>query len=363
MEKVIEASSGFVIQPRLQFKTIKDKLLYQMLMEEANYAASARCEVGQTIIILTNLSKEIGWSRDIIKGSLDRLERMNYIQMETLPQKRGLLITVCHYKEFQSLATYQKEKVKKESKNPQENPQGDPHEEPQENPHEGESENPCGSKEEGMSKNQNPQENPHENTQEKPHEIPHTITAFINSIINSNININKTLKEYITEANVKSMNLTSADDMEIFVDFALRTNALPAGMSKKILISYFECIRLTRQTCTISAALLAKHIEKLSKYSINQLHYALWKHVEQHDDKREQYTLGILRNTKEHEARRGLMILKNKKGVIANGNDEQLATAVGAEQSSTRAEAERLEELARKKGLAGGTIRDVNVDY
>ncbi|MFL0365345.1 hypothetical protein ACH0BF_20265 [Pseudobacillus sp. 179-B 2D1 NHS] len=360
MEKVIEASSGFVIQPRLQFKNIKDKLLYQMLMEEANYTASARCEVGQTIIVLTNLSKEIGWSRDVIKGALDRLKKMNYIEMETLPQKRGLLVTVCHYKDFQSLATYQKEKAKKEEKNPQENPQGNPHEEPQENPHEKEAENPCGSKEEGMSENQNPQENPHEEPQEKPHEIPHTITAFINSISN----INKTLKEYIAEANVKSMNLTSADDMEIFVDFALRTNALPAGTSKKILISYFECIRLTRSTCNISAKLLSNFIEKLNKYSVNQIHYALWKHVIDHDDKKEAYTLGILRNVKEPEARRGLMILKNKKGAVdSNAITQPYLAAVGETQSSTSAEAQRLEELARQKGLAGGTIRDVDVDY
>ncbi|MGM7634201.1 hypothetical protein [Bacillus sp. Hm123] len=358
MEKAIQASSGFVIQPRLQFKSLKDKMLYQMLIEEANYTASARCEVGQTIIVLTNLAKETGWSRDVIKGALDRLKTLGYIQMETLPQKRGVLITICHYKEFQSLGTYQKEKAKKESKNPQENPHEEPHEETQENPHEEEAANPCESKEEDMSKNQNPQENPHENSQEKPHEIPHTITAFINSISN----INKTLKEYIAEANVKSMNLTSVDDIEIFVDFALRTNALPEGTSKKILVAYYDCIRLTRQTCNISANILVKNIEKMSKYSVNQIHYALWKHVEQHDDKREQYTLGILRNTKEHEARRGLMILKNKKGAVPNAIDGQLATAVGAEQSSTSAEAERLEQIAREKGLLG-EIRDTEFDF
>ncbi|MGG3890073.1 hypothetical protein [Metabacillus fastidiosus] len=299
MDNPIQAS-GFVIQPRLQFKNIKDKMIYQLLLEEANYAASSRCDIGQTIITLTNLAKEIGWSRDIVKGSLERLEAANYIETKTLPQKRGIQVTIHQYKELQNLTFYQKER-----KNPQENPQEVPHEESHENPQENESCIPCESKEEDRLENQNPQENPHE--------IPHTITAFITSV-NNNININKTLKEYLASANVKNMNLSSTDEIEIFVDFATQLNVLPANVSKKILISYFDCIRLTRQTCTISANILSKFIEKISRYSIDQIHFALWKHVEQHDDKKEQYTLGILRNTDIHEAKRGLMKLKNKTG-------------------------------------------------
>ncbi|MED4461828.1 hypothetical protein [Metabacillus fastidiosus] len=307
MENIIQAS-GFVIQPRLQFKNIKDKMIYQLLLEEANYAASSRCEIGQTIITLTNLAKEIGWSRDIVKGSLDRLEAANYIETKTLPQKRGIQVTIHQYKELQNLSFYQKER-----KNPQENPHEVPHEESHENPQENESCIPCESKEEDGLGNKNPQENPHEDTQQNPQEIPHTITAFITSV-NNNININKTLKEYLASANVKNMNLSSTDDIEIFVDFATQLNALPANVSKKIVFSYFDCIRLTRQTCTISANILVNFIEKLSKYSVDQIHFALWKRVEQHDDKKEQYTLGILRNTDIHEAKRGLMKLKNKTG-------------------------------------------------
>lgn len=299
-EKSIQAS-GFVIQPRLKFQNLRDKMIYQFLIEDVNYIPSERCKTGQTIITLSDLSKEIGWSRDIIRGCLDRLEKLNYITAKTLPQKRGMLITVRHYKDFQSLATY-KDRDKKEAKIPQENPQ----EEPQENPHEDETQTPCGSKEEDMSKNTNPQEK----SQEKSHENPHTITAFINSINN----INKTLKEYITEAPVKNKNLTTTEDTEIFVDFASRTNAIPSGVNHKLLVSYFDCIRLTRQTCTISASILVNFIEKLQKYSANQINYAIWNHIENHDDKKEQYTLGILRNTKEPEARRGLMKLKNSRG-------------------------------------------------
>jgi hypothetical protein len=40
---------------------------------------------------------------------------------------------------------------------------------------------------------------------------------------------------------------------------------------------------------------------------------------EKHDDKKEEYTLGIMRNTIEHEANRGLLILKNKSQALTEG--------------------------------------------
>jgi hypothetical protein len=307
MENEIQAS-GFVIQPRLQFRNRRDKMIYQLIMEEANYITSDRCEVGQTIVVLTKLSKELGWTRDLVKGSLDRLQKDGYINLKTQHQKKGILVTICNYRELQSLKHY---KAIEEAKNPHENPQ----EVPQEKPHEDDSSNAWESKGESMTQNGIP----HENPQGDPHEIPHTITAFINSINN----INKTLKEYIVDAPVKNKNLSSTEEIKTFVDFASQTNALPQGMNLKILVSYFDCIRLTRSTCTISANILVKFIEKIHKYSANQIHYAMWKHVEQHDDKKESYTLGILRNTNEHEARRGLMKLKNKGG----GTIEKLPTS------------------------------------
>ncbi|OCA85251.1 hypothetical protein [Pseudobacillus wudalianchiensis] len=350
MDNRIQAS-GFVIQPRLQFKNVKDKMLYQLFNDLANYEDSINCRRGQLITSSLSLSSETGWSRAEIRSSIKRLEDGGYIRSKPFKKNKGLLITVLNYDNFQKLEGYNKKS------NQQKNQQGDQHKNQCKNQQE-KTEKPCGSREERDLKSINDQQKNQQSDQLKNQQKNHTITAFINSITN----INKTLKEYIDEANVKNMNLTSINDIEIFVDFALQTNALPEGTSKKILVAYFDCIRLNRQTCNISAALLTKHIEKLNKYSVNQLHYALWKHVEQYDDKREQYTLGILRNTKEHEARRGLMILKNRKGAITNGNDEQLATAVGAEQSSTRAEAERLEQIAREKGLLR-EIRDTEFDF
>ena len=114
-----------------------------------------------------------------------------------------------------------------------------------------------------------------------------------------------------------NQNLSSTEEIETFVD--LQINVLPSGVSKKILINYIDCIRLKRSTCRISASLVTKLLEKFKKYSTDQLNYAMWIHFDKHDDKDEKYTLGILRNTKEPEAKRGLMKLKNGNGGVDIG--------------------------------------------
>lgn len=282
-------------------------MLYQHFMELANYQPSNNCERGQLIVSILKLSEETGWSYGVIRGAIKRLTDSNYIQAEPFKQNKqnkGLLITVLNYDEYQNLGSYSKKINKQDNKhiNKQDNKQED-------------SAIPCDTRsEEALKSEINKQDNKPINKQDYK-----TITAYINSINN----INKTLKEYIAEAPVKNKNLSSTEDIEIFVDFALRTNALPVGISKKILVAYFDCIRLTRQTCTISANILVKFIEKIQKYSINQIHYALWKHIDHHDDKKETYTLGILRNTKEHEARRGLIKLKNKGGALERAAGEE----------------------------------------
>lgn len=305
--------SGFVVQPRLQFKHTRDQMLFQYFLTTASFKETSKLRMGQSIISISDLTRQLGWTRKEIIISLKRLEDAGLINRKARPSNKGILLTIVSYESFQDLKNY---------------------------------------------KNQG-QQNEKEGQQNENKGQLIYITAFINSITN----INKTLKEYIADANVKNMNLKSTEDIEIFVDFALRTNALPADTSKKILIAYFDTIRLTRSTCSISAKLLANFIEKLSKYTVNQIHYGLWKHVQQHDDKRESYTLGILRNTTDPEARRGLIILKNKKGADLHAINPMLPTAVGENTSSTRSEAQRLEELAKAKGLTGGTLRDFEFDF
>ncbi len=340
-------ATGFVVQPRLRFKSLRDQMIYQYLVSKANYKKESSLKLGQTKIVLSDIEREVGWSRKMISTSLRRLNELGYLTYERLTQNRGILIEITMYEELQNLESYSKNKKKKGQRKVQE--------EEQQKAQEEELEKPCDSKVKQLEENGNAQEKGQEEVQEKGQLI--SITAFINSISN----INKTLKEYVAAAPVKNKNLSTTEDIEIFVDFALRTNALPKGVSKKILISYFDCIRLTRQTCTISANILANLTDKMSKYSVDQLHYAMWTHFEKHDDKREKYTFGILRNTDEHEARRGLMKLKNK-GVASYAKSSQYPTAVGETESSTSKETERLEAIARERGLYG-TIRDVNVDF
>ena len=336
-------------------------MIYQFLMSKVTYAEVGNIKVGQTIIKLTELEKETAWSRRMIKFSLDKLTEQNYILQETLTQKRGVLITIVCYEDYQKLDSYKKNKQKNVQEN--EHPMNkqcttDEHEDVQES----EAETPCDSKGEDVPENDDVQgdEQPMNkqctsNVQENEHLI--SITAFITAL--NSINSNITLKQYVNQANVKSMNLTSTDDIQIFVDFALRTNAFPEGTSRKILIAYFDSVRMTRATCNISAKLLANLIEKMGKYSVNQINYALWMHCEKHDDKKEQYTLGILRNTKEPEARRGLMMLKNKNGgvedVAANGTSAPRNDAV---QSKIDAANER------RKRIAGiESNRDIDVPF
>lgn len=174
---------------------------------------------------------------------------------------------------------------------------------------------------------------------------------------NKNDKNDKNVKNDNKEKNT-TKNLKSTEDIESFVD--LKINALPSGVSRKILISYFDCIRMTRRTCMISENVLNNLVDKMSKYNPDQLNYAMWTHFDKHDDKSEKYTLGILRGTDVHEAKRGLMKLKNK-GVATYAKPSEYPTAVGESTSSTSKEVERLEAIAREKGLLG--VRDINLDF
>ena len=316
-------TAGFVIQPRLDFDNLRDKMLYQHFMESANYSESEHCNIGELITSITSLKNNTGWGYGVIRGILRRLEDQGLIKVQTRSQKRGIKITIIDYARLQSLKNYEKinkendkpltkhEQTKNKEKNKEKNPK-----------------RPSTSPVKACHKKTNNKENDKPLTNKKQttnKENRNTITAFITSL--NSINSNITLKDYLASSNAKSMNLSSDDDVKTFVDFALRTNALPSGVSSKVLTAYIDCIRLTRQTCTISANLLANLFERMSRYSVDQLNYALWIHVDQHDDKKEQYTLGILRNTNDPEARRGLIKLKNKNGGVGieidSNNDEK----------------------------------------
>jgi phage gp36-like protein len=105
-------------------------------------------------------------------------------------------------------------------------------------------------------------------------------------------------------------NLCSLEDVESFVESQMASNPLP--VNRKILVKYIDTIRLYRKTARISTNIIKKEWQKWQRFHPDVITYALWVHVEKHDDKPESYTLAIMRNTKEYEAKRGILILKNK---------------------------------------------------
>ncbi|MBU8908542.1 hypothetical protein [Desertibacillus haloalkaliphilus] len=291
-------ASGFVIQPRLHFKQAIDKMLYQYFIDAANYKPSDQCNRGQLITSMKVLSENTGWSYGVIRGIVKRLCSQGYIEQETLSQKRGIRITIVDYDNIQSLENYKK--INKQDNNQtnkeinkQDNKQDDC-EKPVETRGESVSDH-------GANKETNKEINKQDNKQ-----INNTITSFRNIIINSNINI----KEHLKDLPSKVVNIDCDEEVQAFVDFAEQVN--PTGLNPKIVVNYFNTIRMTRTTCKISANILANLLDKFSKYEVDQLHYALLVHALEHDDKRESYTLGILRNTDVHEARRKLIKIKNK---------------------------------------------------
>ncbi|NPC91194.1 hypothetical protein HOO54_02725 [Bacillus sp. WMMC1349] len=161
---------------------------------------------------------------------------------------------------------------------------------------------------------------------------------------------------------LKNTNLSSVEEIEKFTELMIQKEILPVGIKTSILVQYFDCLRLTRTTGKISANVLKNHVEKMSKYNVDQLHYAMWIHVDKYDDRNEKYTLGILRNTDDHEARKGLMKLMNQGGNRKGEQFRKYPKAVGEIESEPCQEAERLEALAREKGLSG-KIRDTYCDF
>lgn len=114
-----------------------------------------------------------------------------------------------------------------------------------------------------------------------------------------------------TKSKRKQENLCSKEDIESFVDRYLAVNDL--GVNRKLLVNYINTLRLTRKTGRISINIIQQLWDKWSKYHPDVVTYAMWTHIDKHDDKREEYTLGIMRQTSEHEARRRLIWMKNKR--------------------------------------------------
>lgn len=65
---------------------------------------------------------------------------------------------------------------------------------------------------------------------------------------------------------------------------------------------YWDAIRETRKTGSVSKSVIYNNMTKWQKYDLTVIEYALKTHVESHKGKKEDYTIGIMRNTSKEEA-------------------------------------------------------------
>lgn len=292
-------TSGFVVLPRLSIKNVRDKLIFCYLIETANW------NTGEAKINVSELEREVGWSRKEISNSLSRLQKGGLIQTETLKGKRGVRVVIARYFEYQNLSNYKKmaqanvemaqAKVQAHAEMGQAS----------------NIENPCPAWDSHTNKSEVEQANGETAQALAQAREEKGQALFNNSIINSNSNSSINNKPNTSLTSEKKQ-LASEADVISFVDENI--DVLPAGTNRKLLIRYCETIRLTRSTCKISQNVLLQVFAKMRKYSRNQINYAIWNHVEKHDDKREKYTLGILRNTSDAEAYRKIMLMLNRGG-------------------------------------------------
>lgn len=123
---------------------------------------------------------------------------------------------------------------------------------------------------------------------------------------------NKKIKEPTSQEKTGKKNLSNDTEVEAFVESQMASNPFDK-VPKKLIIKYINAIRFRRKTKRIAASIIAGLWEEWKKFDQDVVTYALWIHIEKYSkDKDENYTLGIMRNTDIHEARRQLMILKNR---------------------------------------------------
>jgi hypothetical protein len=119
-------ATGFYVLPRAPFRSKRDKLLFADLVEQANYRDNGECKRGQLITSTLKLAEETGWSRDMIRYSLDALAKDDFIRVEAAGKnrKQGLKITIVDYDKMQDLSSYKRsEGLIFPQEIPQDNPQ------------------------------------------------------------------------------------------------------------------------------------------------------------------------------------------------------------------------------------------------
>lgn len=315
-------TTGFLVLPRLSFRNRRDKLLFADLMERASYKDGAEQKRGELLFNAAEFQREVGWTRKAITTSLNHLVKDGLIKISAAKRRcDGVFITILHYSKMQDLSTY---KVQNSSEKGTKEGQSTDNERAIKG-QSSESGNPCGSKDEGGSQMTEGtikgQSNAHEGTME-----------------GQSLFIKQQEQQYEHKNHLKDLpeQLSRLEHVESFVDSQMLANPI-STLPRKLFVEYFNTIRLKRATGRIATGKATKIWDKLLSYWQNKklaatpdgraaiILYALSIHVMKFDDKQEEYTYGIIRNTSEHEARQKMLKLRNQGGAVreiaATGTD------------------------------------------
>ncbi|WP_240377231.1 hypothetical protein [Bacillus piscicola] len=291
----------FTVQPCLSFDDVKDQLIYHYL-----YIQSAKSDEKGTILVSAHsLSKEVGWGYRIVRGIIKRLENQGYINVDSAKKGHGIRITINDFYTFEDTVDQESEgNVKMIVKG---------------NVNDNDSEKHWESKAPEYQGRRYVKEKVKEDVNEvciKPDSMDtETSEEITPGDSGEEMNLYQkplTYKDVAAICKKKLPAVRSSTDSETFVEIIQNIDQV-SEINKRLLVRYIEVIRMTRATCKVTTNILIRLAERFSKYPLDVVHYALYKHVLDHEDKREEYTAGILRNTNVHEARRRLMKIKNRR--------------------------------------------------
>ncbi|WP_410720225.1 hypothetical protein [Brevibacillus sp. SIMBA_076] len=222
----------------------------------------------------------------------------------------GVIITLLHYNQMQDLSSYRAQNSSEKGTKEGQSTDNEGAIKGQSN----ESGNPCGSRDEGGSQMTEGtikgQSNAYEGTKE-----------------GQSLFIKQQEQQYEHKNHLKDLpeQLSRVDHVETFVDSQMQVNPI-SSLPRRLFVEYFNTIRLKRATGRIATSKATKIWDQLVNYWQNKkladtsdgraaiILYSLTVHIMQKDDKKEEYTFGIIRNTTEYEARQKMLKLRNQGG-------------------------------------------------
>lgn len=136
-----------------------------------------------------------------------------------------------------------------------------------------------------------------------------TVNGTVNEVRTPNDETGNNNKNAIMNKNAKKDNIYTPKIKDLLAVFNKNIPGF-VDLNKR----YWDVVRETRKTGSVSKGVIYNIMKKWEKYDPVVIEYALTTHIMNHAGKREEYTIGIMRRTNEHEARQELIKLKNKGG-------------------------------------------------